>query len=133
MGFPRKEYWSGLPFPSPKDLPHPGMEPTSPVLAGGFFTAESPRKLIPPTTVYLLKSRLSHLEKEMATHSSILTWRIPRTEEPGGLQSTGLQRVGQTVTSLSFIHLSSNPILITSLSIISSGSNSSPHLSRHSL
>ena len=34
------------------------------------------------------------LEKEMATHSSILAWRIPRTEEPGGLQSTGLQRVG---------------------------------------
>ena len=34
-------------------------------------------------------------EKEMATHSSILAWRIPRTEEPGGLQSTGSQRVGQ--------------------------------------
>ena len=34
------------------------------------------------------------LEKEMATHSSILTWRIPWREEPGGLQSTGLQRVG---------------------------------------
>ena len=34
------------------------------------------------------------LEKEMATHSSILTWRIPWTEEPGGLQSMGSQRVG---------------------------------------
>ena len=34
------------------------------------------------------------LEKGMATHSSILAWRIPWTEEPGGLQSTGLQRVG---------------------------------------
>ena len=34
------------------------------------------------------------LEKEMATHSSILAWRIPRTEEPGGLQSMGSQRVG---------------------------------------
>ena len=34
------------------------------------------------------------LEKEMATHSSILAWRIPRTEEPGRLQSIGLQRVG---------------------------------------
>ena len=33
------------------------------------------------------------LEKEMATHSSILAWRIPWAEEPGGLQSTGLQRV----------------------------------------
>ena len=34
------------------------------------------------------------LEEEMATHSSILAWRIPRMEEPGWLQSTGLQRVG---------------------------------------
>ena len=35
------------------------------------------------------------IEKEMATHSSILAWRLPWTEEPGGLQSTGSQRVGQ--------------------------------------
>ena len=35
------------------------------------------------------------LEKEMATYSSILAWRIPRTEEPGRLQSMGSQRVGQ--------------------------------------
>ena len=34
------------------------------------------------------------LEKEMATHSSILAWKIPWTEEPGGLQSLGSQRVG---------------------------------------
>ena len=34
------------------------------------------------------------LEKEMATHSSILAWKIPWTEEPDGLQSMGLQRVG---------------------------------------
>ena len=34
------------------------------------------------------------LEKEMATHSNILAWRIPWTEEPGGLQSTGSQRAG---------------------------------------
>ena len=34
------------------------------------------------------------LEKEMAAHSSILTWEIPWTEEPGGLQSMGLQKVG---------------------------------------
>ena len=35
------------------------------------------------------------LEKEMATHSSILAWRIPRTEEPEGLWSIGSQKVGQ--------------------------------------
>ena len=34
------------------------------------------------------------LQKEMATHSSILAWKIPWTKEPGGLQSMGLQRVG---------------------------------------
>ena len=43
MGFSRQEYWSGLPFPSPGDLPDPGIDPVSPVLAGGFFTTEPPR------------------------------------------------------------------------------------------
>ena len=41
MGFPRQEYWSGLPVPPPEDIPDPGIEPTSPVspeLAGRFFT-----------------------------------------------------------------------------------------------
>ena len=38
MGFPRQEYWSGLPFPPPGDLPDPGIKPESPALAGGFFT-----------------------------------------------------------------------------------------------
>ena len=43
------------------------------------------------------------LEKEMATHSSALTWKIPWTEEPGRLQAVGLQTVGHNwVTSLSF-------------------------------
>ena len=34
MGFPKQEYRSGLPFPSPRDLPDPGIEPTSPTLTG---------------------------------------------------------------------------------------------------
>ena len=37
VGLPRQDYWSGLPFPSPGDPPDPGIEPTSPALAGGFF------------------------------------------------------------------------------------------------
>ena len=46
------------------------------------------------------------LEKEMATHSSILAWRIPWTEEPGGIQSMGSQRVGHNwVTNPSTFHL----------------------------
>ena len=36
------------------------------------------------------------LEKEMATHFSILAWKIPWTEEPGGLQTTGLQKAGDS-------------------------------------
>ena len=44
MGFSRQEYWSGLPFPPPGDLPDPGIEPASPALAGGFFTNEPPGK-----------------------------------------------------------------------------------------
>ena len=38
--FPRQEYWSGLPFPFPRDLPDPGIEPVFPAVAGGFFTTE---------------------------------------------------------------------------------------------
>ena len=44
MEFLRQEHWSGLPFPSPGDLPDPRIEPISPALAGGFFTTEPLRK-----------------------------------------------------------------------------------------
>ena len=53
MRFPRQEYWNGLPFPSPGDLTDPGIEPTSPALAGGFFTPE------PPGNTHLLYKRYS--------------------------------------------------------------------------
>ena len=49
MGFSRQEYWSRLPFPTPGDLPHPGIEPTplaSSALADRFFTTEPPGKPI---------------------------------------------------------------------------------------
>ena len=45
MGFSRQEYWNRLPFPSPRNLPDPGIKPLSPVapvLAGGIFTTEPP-------------------------------------------------------------------------------------------
>ena len=53
-GFPRQEYWSGLPFPPPGGLPDSGIKPMSliaPVLAGRFFTTEPLGKLIYFTTI----------------------------------------------------------------------------------
>ena len=59
MGFPRQEYWNGLPFPSPGYLPDPGIEPislTSPAMAGGFFTTEPPGK---PCNIIIVFNRLT--------------------------------------------------------------------------
>ena len=44
MGFSRQEYWSGLPFPSPWDLPNPGIEPGSPALQADALSSEPPGK-----------------------------------------------------------------------------------------
>ena len=44
MGFSRQEYWSGLPFPSPGDLPDPGIEPQSPALPADSLPCEPPGK-----------------------------------------------------------------------------------------
>ena len=133
MGFPRQEYWSGLPFSPPGDLCNLGIKPTSPALAGGFFTTEPPGKpnLFPRMIVINLSSVVKGaslvaqlvknppamretrdpslgwedpLEKEMATHSIILAWRVPWTGEPGGLQSMGLQRVIHNWASNTHIH-----------------------------
>ena len=49
MGFSRQEYWSGLPFPSPGDLPEPGIEPGSPALQADALTSEPPGKTLRDT------------------------------------------------------------------------------------
>ena len=100
MRFSRQEYWSGLPFPSPGDLPNPEIEARSPAVEAEALTSASlvaqRLKCLPAMRDTWVRSLGGEdpLEKEMATHSSILAWRIPWTEEPGGLQSTGWQRVG---------------------------------------
>ena len=53
MKFSRQEYWSGLPFPTPGDLPNLVIEPVSPALAGRFFTT------VPPVHLSRVKLRLS--------------------------------------------------------------------------
>ena len=174
IGLSKQEYWSGLPFPSPGDLPDPGIKPRVSCIAGRFFTVWASRegqtyhysyiffilrchffsKYVERTCIsrllylymcyhetngklffimyamgiisyyWLFASMVVQmvkclpaiwetwfqslgwedpLEKEMATHSSALAWKIPQTEEPDRLQSTGLQRVGHDwLTSFSF-------------------------------
>ena len=53
MGFSRQEYWSGLPFPSPGDLPDPGIEPGSPTLQADALTSEPPGKPQKPTARHI--------------------------------------------------------------------------------
>ena len=80
MGFPRQEYRSGLPFPSPGDLPEPGIKPASPALTSGFFTAEPPGKprICGPRAKLKIPFRYLYEKK------------VPKwTEEPGRLQSMG--------------------------------------------
>ena len=55
MGFSRQEYWGGLPFPTPEDLPDPGIEPATPALAGGFFTTVPPAMLSAGVSFYNFK------------------------------------------------------------------------------
>ena len=90
MGFSRQEYWSGVPFPFPREVPNPGIVPASPALAGGFFTTEPPGK----HTFLYIALPVHITEKAMAPHSSTLAWRTPWMEEPGGLQSMGSLSVG---------------------------------------
>ena len=47
LGFSKQEYWSGLPFPSPGDLPNPGIEPESPILQADVLPSEPPGKFLP--------------------------------------------------------------------------------------
>ena len=91
MEFSRPEYWSGLTFPSPGDLPNPGIEPRN---NRASLVAQTVKNLpaMQETWVQSLGWE-DPLKKGMATHSSILAWRIPWTEKPGGLKSMGSQRV----------------------------------------
>ena len=98
MEFSRQKYWSELSCPPPGDLPDLGIEPTSHVSCIGrwivvvclFVCFRSRTGLSDFTFTFHFHA----LEKEMATHSSVLAWRIPGTGEPDGLPSLGLHRVG---------------------------------------
>ena len=65
------------------------------IFIGSFLVAQMVKKLSAMQETWIRSlSQEDPLEKGMVTHSSILAWRTPWTEEPGGLQSMGLQRAG---------------------------------------
>ena len=77
MGSCRQEYWSGLPFRTPGDLPDPGITPMSPALAGSFFITEPPRKPV---------------ERKKGSAKSCLTLAIPWTVACQAPLSMGFSR-----------------------------------------
>ena len=93
-GFPRREYWSGLSFPSPRNLPDPGKGPTSvesTAPAGRLFItvatcappggSDNEASACNAGSLGSVPGSGRSLKTAMATHSSILAWRIPWTEE----------------------------------------------------
>ena len=122
MGFSRQEYWSGVPLPSHSAIKKNAFESVlmrgmklEPIIQSGegngtplqYSCLENPRDggawWAAVNGVAKSRARLSDfaftfhfhaLEKEMATHSSVLCWRIPGMGEPGGLPSVGSHRVG---------------------------------------
>ena len=69
MGYSRQEYWSGLPFPSPGDLPDPGIEPRSPALQADTLTSEPPGK--PIETIIFALSKLCYFVNSAAMNIEV--------------------------------------------------------------
>ena len=79
MGFSRKEYWRRLPFPSPGDLPKPGIEAASPALAGGLFTTHATQTR-GGTHIFAQKKKPQKLSKQ-TRHGGVSCVRIHRKDE----------------------------------------------------
>ena len=75
MEFSRREYWSGLPFPSPGDLPNPGIEPRCPTLQADALPSEPSGKLADGDYSHEIKGRLLLGRKAMTNLDSILISR----------------------------------------------------------
>ena len=96
MGFSRQEYWSGLPLPSPGDLPNPGMEPTSlapPALAGGFFTTSATWEVCIPDYLLLCVPLKFHIlcyiiklleDRNNPRHLNVYPVKVPDKENLSG-------------------------------------------------
>ena len=78
MGFSRQEYWSGLPFSPPGDLPNPEVEAASPALAGRFFTTVPPAK---PNIIYGISQMYLSIKHFFGSQQNIL--KNAKSQAPG--------------------------------------------------
>ena len=101
MGLPRQEYWSGLPFLSPRDLPDPGIKPASPAWASGIFTTETSGKHL--------------IGKWMPVYGNKRWWELRNVCAPGcshfNLSVTQRQQMWQLEYLLSFQQCSQKTLL----------------------
>jgi len=94
MGFSRQEHWIGLPFPSPADLPNPGIKPKSSVLQVGSLLSEPPGK---PRLIFIY---IYTAKQRRQWHPTPVL--LPWAEEPGRLQSMGSRRVRHLLSNFTF-------------------------------
>ena len=78
MGFSRQEYWSGLPFPSPGDLPDPGIKPWSLALQADALTSEPPEKPLTGSRFFLIQRDTCTPVFTAAPFIIARTWKQPR-------------------------------------------------------
>ena len=97
LGFPKQEYWSGLPFPSPGTLPDLGPEPVSPALVGRFFTTEPPGK--PHVPSYLTAVSHAVLSRHIHSLSCIPGKILLFLQDPDEPTSPSLAPLTLTTTS----------------------------------
>ena len=106
MGFSRQEYWSGLPFSSPGDLPDPRIEPISPGLVGGFFTTEPSGKSqrdreksqiqkASKALVYLVNHQVDSLDLFLSWASLVAQMVKKKKKNPPAMRETQEQSLGR--------------------------------------
>ena len=97
LGFPRQEYWSGLLFPSPGDLPDLGVKPASPALTGRFFNTEQPEK--PDRLVAAAAAAAAKSLQSCPTLCDPMDSSPPGSAIPGILQARTLEWVAISLSS----------------------------------
>ena len=81
MEFSRQEYWSGLPFPSPRDLPYPGIKPGSPALQADFYHLSHQGSPDAINTIQLSSDTVNHEMASDCTGEGLSPTRLPSTSE----------------------------------------------------